>query len=204
MGEKLIFMSKVDKIDLDAVFGKAKTDIKTIDSKLQTIVSDNISVIGSCLDEFFVGKQHEITNLKGDEYLVMRIKLETHGYFTEAITSINDFKLRCEESGYNLEFSASGSYRIDVDYYELIDTFATVQDKTDLKRRLQVYFSEISNVNNVNIFGNEVTISLDTTDAKKKFESDMNKFLNVYFDKRKIKATVHGNEIQIYGFSNDE
>lgn len=29
----------------------------------------------------------------------------------------------------------------------------------------------------------------------------MRKFFEVYFDKRKIKATVHGNEIRIYSFN---
>lgn len=194
-------MSKVDKINMDEAFGKAKVDIKTMDSKFQTLVSDNISLIGSALDEYIASYHAEIANLKSDEHMVMRISLETHGYFVKAVTSINGFKLHCKKYGHELEFSISGRYCIDVDYSELIGHYVTAQDKADLKRRLERYFSKIYNVNNVNIFGNEATISLDTTDAKKKFENDMRKFFEVYFDKRKIKATVHGNEIRIYSFN---
>lgn len=200
----MIFTSKVDKIDMDDTFGKVTTNIKTMDSKFQTLVSDNISLIGSVLDDYIASYHTEIANLNSDTHITMRIDLETHGYFVKAITSINNFKLYCNKYGHDLEFSISGRYRVDVDYNELIDVYITPQDKADLKRRLERYFSKIPTVDNIDIWSNEITISLDTVDAKKKFESDMNKFLNVYFDKRKIKATVHGNEIQIYGFSNDE
>lgn len=79
----------------------------------------------------------------------------------------------------------------------------TLKDKRRLEARLEAYFSDISNIFGISIFGDEIHMNLGRLKADKKFESDIYKFLQVYFDKRKIKATVRGDDIQIYGFSND-
>lgn len=63
----MIFTNKVDKIDIDEVFGKAKADIKAINSKSLNIVSDNISMIGSAVDEYIASRYDEITNLNYGE-----------------------------------------------------------------------------------------------------------------------------------------
>ena len=60
----MIFGGKAGKIDLDKAFGKEKANIETMNSKLRNIVSDNISMIGATLDEYFAGYHDEIANLK--------------------------------------------------------------------------------------------------------------------------------------------
>lgn len=199
----MIFTNKVDKIDIDEVFGKAKTDIKAINSKSLNIISDNISMIGSVVDEYIASRYDEITNLKYGESIQMDIDLVTHVINPSTIKSINDFKFlkKIDVTGHNLKFSVSRCIAFDILLKDLIGKNPTTKDEIRLKKRLEIYFSDISNIYGISIFGNEIHINLGTFDADKKFESDIYKFLTVYFDKRKIKATVRSDTIQIYGFN---
>lgn len=201
------YTSKIDNIDLDEFFGKAKSDIKAMDSKLQTVVQDYSSKIGSFLDEYFGNRYNEIINLKPDESISINFTIGHFDVDTLCIWSINDFALTCEVDSGKLVFTFSRDYNIDIKLSDLVGESAALKGKTRLKKRLKAYFSNIPSFADAHVFDDFVFITTDVTDGStiaRKFESDMNKFLNVYFDKRKIKATVHGNEIQIYGFSNDE
>lgn len=202
----MIFTNKVDKINMDEVFGKAKADIKAINSKSLNIVSDNISMIGSAVDEYIASRYDELTNLKYGESIRMDIDLVTHGINQNTIKPINDFKFlkKIDVIGYNLKFSVSRCFAFTIPLKDLIGKNPTTKDKIRLEKRLEVYFSDIPNIFGISILGNEIYINLGRLKADKKFESDLYKFLTVYFDKRKIKATVRGDEIQIYGFIKDE
>lgn len=201
----MIFTNKVDKINMDEAFGKAKADIKAINSKSLNIVSDNISMIGSAVDEYIASHYDEITNLKYGEFIRMDIDLVIHAVNQNAIKPINDFKFlkKIDITGHNLKFSVGRCCVFDIPLEDLIGKNPTIKDKRRLEERLEAYFSDISNIFGISIFGDEIHMNLGRLKADKKFESDIYKFLQVYFDKRKIKATVRGDDIQIYGFSND-
>lgn len=201
----MIFINKVDKINMDEAFGKAKADIKAINSKSLNIVSDNISMIGAAVDEYIASHYDEITNLKYGEFIRMDIDLVIHAVNQNAIKPINDFKFlkKIDITGHNLKFSVGRCCVFDIPLEDLIGKNPTIKDKRRLEERLEAYFSDISNIFGISIFGDEIHMNLGRLKADKKFESDIYKFLQVYFDKRKIKATVRGDDIQIYGFSND-
>lgn len=202
----MIFTNKVDKIDIDEVFGKAKADIKAINSKSLNIVSDNISMIGSAVDEYIASRYDEITNLNYGESIRMDIDLVTHAISPSTIKPINDFKFlkKVEVTGHSLKFSVGRCIAFDIPLKDLIGKNPTLKDERQLEKRLETYFSDISNIFGIGIFRDEIHINLGWLKANKKFESDIYKFLKVYFDKRKIKADVRGDEIQIYGFIKEE
>lgn len=207
----MIFGGKAGKIDLDKAFGKEKANIETMNSKLRNIVSDNISMIGATLDEYFAGYHDEIANLKGGEYFVTGFRLGTKELpgGDNSIRSIDEFKLIPGDSKYGvLTFFAAGVYRVKVDFYHWLGEDASQRDIDRLVRRLEAYFSNIPNVKKVFTWGSEIIVYLNTYMAQCKFIRDMNKFLEIYFAKRKIKADIisgYGRyDVQIYGFSNDE
>lgn len=156
----MVFTNNGDEIDLDKIFGKVKFDIKAMDLKLQNLVPDNISMIGSCFDEFLASRYNEIATLKDGESMIIGPKLIVDDLIYGNIKFIDEFKLHYEESTYGsyLKFFASGGYYVNMDFDDLLGSGVSDKDISHLVKRLETYFSDISNVNAIRIFGNTLRI----------------------------------------------
>lgn len=202
----MVFTNRVDEIDLDKIFGEVKSDIKTMDLKLQNLVPDNISMIGSCFDEYLASRYNDIANLKGGESMIIGPKLIADDALYGSIKSIDEFKLHYKESTYGsyLKFFISSTYRVNIDFDNLLG--GDVSDKviSYMVKRLETYFSDIPNVDKIFIFGNTLCIYFDREKIVNNFNDDIRKFLTTYFDNREIHAFCHGyNDYHIYGFYNN-
>ena len=200
-------MSKVDKINMDEAFGKAKVDIKTMDSKFQTLVSDNISLIGSALDEYIASYRTEIANLKSDEHMVMRISLETHGYFVKAVTSnshVNDSKsidFESKVSRFGFEYTFKNLYYYEVDKNLINMDILIPSELSQLKANCEKYLANSINIDKIEINHetNEIKVFVDLRDYITKAANDFSRFVVAYLAKQGIKSRARqtDNEVEV-------